>query len=201
MELTKISNLGDLKKKISFFNISDEDQSLFDWKSSGAFINYNLDLNNIRKNDICEYYFTIIKGDYKIVFLKKQELSFVIGVEINLQRQLCEALLDAIISEFNQVYDFKVIMSYGSFEPSLLKDFSKHVEEIIDNFEELDLVKRVRISCTVCVQGFSIIIKRTTIEKALHYPVPVVCTHLDHDLLVYIDKDYKVRGMSPITFA
>ena len=201
MELTKISQFGDLRKEVKFVNLSDEDQSLFDWKSSGSFINYNLDLNQIRKNDIREYYFSIIKGDYKIIYLKKKELYFVIGVNINLQRQLCEALLDAIISNFNESYDFDKIMSYGSFDSSLLKDFSNHVEEILDNFGELDLVKRVRISCTVCVKGFSIVIKRKTIEKAPHYPVPVVCTHLDHDLLVYIDKNYNVRGMAPITFA
>jgi len=201
MELTKLSKFGDLKNKIKFVNISDKEQSLFDWKSSGSFSNYSLELNNIRKNEINNYYFTIDKGENKIVYVKKKDLFFTIGAEKSVQKQLIEAILDAIESKFNEVYDFEIILSYGNFDQSIFKNFKDDLYKVFENFEELKLVKQVRISCTVCIEMFTIIVKRTLIENAPNYPVPIVCTHVDHDLLVYIDKDYNVRGMSPISFA
>ena len=201
MELEIPKQFENLKHQIQFINISNNEQSLVDWRPVGLFANYDFELKDIRKTEIRNYYFKINKISMNIYYLKKKDFFFSIGVEKALQRQLVEAVLDVVIEKLYDAYDFEVLISYGSIDSTMFKTFKNDIEEILSNFDDLNIVKTIRVPCSVCINIFPIIVKRNLIEKAPHYPVPVVCTHEDHDLLVYIDKEYKVRGMSPITFA
>ena len=201
MDLEVPKQFANLKHQIQFINISDAEQSLVDWKPVGLFSNYDFELKDIRKTEIRNYYFKINKIGMNIYYMKKKDLFFSIGAEKAVQRQLIEAILDVVSEKFYEVFDFDVLKSYGTIDSTMFRTFNASIEKLISNFGDLNIVKTIRVPCSVCINIFSIIVKRNLIEKAPHYPVPIVCTHLDHDLLVYIDKDYKVRGMSPITFA
>ncbi|MFX1390310.1 MAG: hypothetical protein ACFE9Z_09630 [Promethearchaeota archaeon] len=131
----------------------------------------------------------------KLVYIRKHGLIYTVGANPKVQYQLLEALLEHIDFEFNEMYDVKVILSYGNFSPGLFNRFKPKIQNIIWNFANLDLVKRIHIECRVCGKVLPLFVKKSFIENAESYPVPIVYSHKGHAVLCFIDKNFHHRGV------
>ncbi|MFW9881736.1 MAG: hypothetical protein ACFFG0_52395 [Candidatus Thorarchaeota archaeon] len=179
---------------IEFINISNEKFTLFEWKPESSFRRFDLDLNIVKENPVSGIFFHRDKGNMKLVYIRKHNLIYTVGASPAVQYQLLEALLEHIDQKFNEIYDVAVILSYGDFSPGLFNEFNGTVEDIIINFADLGLVKRIQIECKVCGAVLPLFVKKSFIENAESYPVPIVYNHHGHAVLCFIDKNYHHRG-------
>jgi hypothetical protein len=185
-------NIGEF---LEFVNISDETNQLFEWKPERSFRRFDLDLNIIKENPVSDIFFHRDKGNMKLVYIRKHNLIYSVGANPKVQYQLLEALLEHIDFEFNEMYDVKVILSYGNFSPGLFNGFKPKIQNIILNFANLDLVKRIHIECKVCGKVLPLFVKKSFIENAESYPVPIVYNHKGHAVLCFIDQNFHHRGV------
>ena len=180
---------------LDFINISNDKFTLFEWKPPASFRRFDLDLNIVRGNKTTNIFFHKDKGNMKIVYIRKDDLIYIAGSSPQVQYQLLEALLEHIDLKFNETYDAKVILSYGNFSPSIFSGFKDIIEEIIRNFADLDLVKRIHVECRVCNQVLPLFVKKSFIKNAESFPVPIVYNHEGHAILCFIDQDFHHRGV------
>lgn len=180
---------------LEFINISNEDFTLFEWKPMNSFRRFDLDLNIIKQNPINDIFFHRDKGNMKIVYIRKHNLIYSSGASPEVQFQLLEALLEYVDLKFNETYDVDVILSYGNFTSSIFNGFKEIIENIIKNFGELDLVKRIHVECRVCNKVLPLFVKKSFITNAESYPVPIVYTHKGHAILCFIDQNFQHRGI------
>lgn len=185
-------NIGEF---LDFVNISNDKFTLFEWKPEGSFRRFDLDLNIVRDNKTEDIFFHKDKGNMKIVYIRKHNLIYTVGTSPKVQFQLLEALLEHIELKFNEMYDVEVILSYGNFSPSIFNGFKEIIEDIIKNFADLDLVKRIHVECRVCGTVLPLFVKKSFIENAESYPVPIVYTHKGHAILCFIDQNFQHRGV------
>ncbi len=184
-----------IQENLNFINISTEEFSLFEWKPLSSHKSFILDLNIVKMNPISDIFFHINKGNMKIIHIRKKKLIYTIGANNELQFQLLEALLEQLSLEFNDMYDAEVILSYGTFSSDIFRNFNNNIEKIITNFYELNLIKNVKVFCTVCNKVLPLIVKKSFINNADSYPVPLVYIHEGHAILCFIDKNFDVRGV------
>jgi len=185
----------DLEKSINFINISANDVVIFEWKPTGSFTSFALDLNIIKENTAVDIFFHLNKGNRKMVYIRKGSALYTIGSEDTIQFQLLEALVEAVIKEFKEIYDLDVILSYENVSANIFNGFKSSVDEIIKKFKDLNIIKTIRVPCRVCNKNLGLIIKKNIIEEADSYPVPIVYNHKGHAILCYIDKNFEVRGV------
>ncbi len=190
LEFINISRIGGESRE----NL-DENFTLFEWKPLSSFKRFDLDLNIVKENARNNIFFHRDKGNMKIVYIQKNNLLYTVGANPQVQFQLLEALLEHVDLQFKETYDVEVILSYGNFTPSIFNGFKEIIEEIIKNFGELDLVKRIHVECRVCKTVLPLFVKRSFIEDAESYPVPIVYIHLGHAILCFIDQNYQHRGV------
>ena len=69
------------------------------------------------------------------------------------------------------------------------------MEHIIENFQHLDLVKKVDVLCRVCKATLPMYVKKSIIEEETSFPIPLVYIHKGHAIVTYIDQDFVVRGV------
>ena len=131
----------------------------------------------------------------KIVNIRKHNLIYTVGASPAVQYQLLEALLEHVDLKFNETYNVEVILSYGDFSPGLFNEFKGTIEGIIKNFADLDLVKRIHVECRVCGTVLPLFVKKSFIDNAESYPVPIVYSHKGHAILCFIDKNFQHRGV------
>ncbi len=191
--------LKNIEENLKFVNISTENLKLFEWKPSGSYKSYVLDLNIVKENPTENIFFHIDKGNMKIVYIKNKNIIYTIGADIAVQFQLLEALLEHISKKFNEIYDINVILSYGTATDSVFKTFKSNTDEIIKSFHALDLIKSIRVHCRVCNVNVILYIKKSLIEKADSYPVPIVYSHRGHSIVCYIDQKFAVRGVELVS--
>jgi hypothetical protein len=61
------------------------------------------------------------------------------------------------------------------------------------------MIKTIREVCPTCKKTIKFAIDTEKITgKTNKFPISVAIRHEDHDLIVYIDANYKVRGIEPI---
>ncbi|MFX0104996.1 MAG: hypothetical protein ACFE75_05865 [Candidatus Hodarchaeota archaeon] len=180
---------------LDFVNISNEKFTLFEWKPLGSFRRFDLDLNIVRNSKTEDIFFHKDKGNMKIVYIRKHNLIYTVGANPKVQFQLLEALLEYVDLKFNEMYDVEVILSYGNFSTSIFNGFKKITENIIKNFTDLDLVKRIHVECRVCGTVLPLFVKKSFIENAESYPVPIVYNHRGHAILCFIDRNFQHRGV------
>jgi len=154
-----------------------------------------LDLNIVKENMTSDIFFHRDKGNMKIAYIRKRNLLYTVGASPQIQFQLLEALLEHVDLEFNEMYDIEVILSYGNFSLSIFKGFNEIIDNIIKNFGDLDLVKRIQVECRVCNTVLPLFVKKSFIENAESYPVPIVYKHKGHAILCFIDQDFQHRGV------
>ena len=131
----------------------------------------------------------------RIAYIKKGKIILSMGSDEHIQFQKLEALLEQIETQFLETYDIEVILSYGNVSESIFAGFKNNIEEILDTFNSLNLGKEIRAFCRVCNKALKVFIKKSMIDNADSYPVPIVYTHEGHAILCYIDKNYEVRGV------
>lgn len=180
---------------LEFINISNEKFTLFEWKPERSFRRFDLDLNIVKENPISDIFFHRDKGNMKLVYICKNNLIYTVGASPAVQYQLLEALLEYIDLKFNETYDIETILSYGEISPGSFNEFKGIIENIIINFADLELVKRIQVECRVCNTILPLFIKKSFIENAESYPVPIVYNHKGHAILCFIDKNYQHRGI------
>ena len=77
---------------------------------------------------------------------------------------------------------------------SIFDSFSSIVEDTFKNYENLDIIKLALVTCKGCKKTIPVIIKKSLIENSERSTTPLVYSHSGHALLIYIDKQFKVRG-------
>jgi hypothetical protein len=100
-----------------------------------------------------------------------------------------------VISFSIRIRDVEVIMSYGDFNPAMFQGFKAILKNIILNFADLGLVKRIQVECRVCNAVLPLFVKVSMIENADSYPVPIVYVHEGHAILCFIDQNFHHRGV------
>ena len=180
---------------LDFINISNEKFTLFEWKPVRSLRRFDLDLNIVKENPISDIFFHRDKGNMKLVYIRKHNLIYTVGASPAVQYQLLEALLEYVDLKFNEIYDVDVILSYGELSPGLFNKFKGTIEDIIRNFADLGLVKRIHVECRVCGTVLPLFVKKSFIENAESYPVPIVYSHRGHAILCFIDQKYHHRGV------
>ena len=186
--------IGMIKEKLHFINISSDELSLFDWKPKVS-KSYILDLNIVKENTAKNIFFHINKGNMKIVHIRKDNLIYTIGAKEQVQFQILEALLEKVDERFHEIYDIKVIFSYGNISANIFNNFANEVDDIVENLKDLDLIQKVDVYCMVCKRTLSLFIKKSIMKTATSFPVPIVYNHKGHAIVCYIDQNFKVRGV------
>ena len=183
-----------IKEELHFINISSDEHSLFDWKPKLS-KSYILDLNIVKENTAKNIFFHINKGNMKIVHIRKDNLIYTIGAKEQVQFQILEALLEKVDERFHEIYDIKVIFSYGNISANIFNNFANEVDDIVENLKDLDLIQKVDVYCMVCKRTLSLFIKKSIMKTATSFPVPIVYNHKGHAIVCYIDQNFKVRGV------
>ena len=182
-------------EKLHFINISTDEFSIFDWKPPGIFKSNVLDLNIVKETTAMDIFFHIYKGNEKIVHIRKDNLIYTIGTSKEVQFQILEALLEIIHEKFHEIYDIKAIFSYSNVSTAIFKNFSNEVDEIVSKLNELDLIQKVDVYCTVCKKTLPLFVKKSIMKSATSFPVPIVYNHQGHAIVCYIDQNFIVRGV------
>jgi len=188
-------NYEKIFENLEFINISTNKFEIFEWKPSRSYKSFILDLNIVKENPMSDIFFHMDKGNMKIVHIRKKNLIYSAGSNKEVQFQLLEALIEQVSKVFNATYDIEVILSYGNFSTTIFNSFKEEVDKVIKNFEKFDLVKIINVPCMVCDKVLPLIVKKSFIENAESYPVPIVYIHEGHAILCFIDKNFDVRGV------
>ena len=182
-------------QNLEFINISTDEFSIFEWKPPRSFRSFILDLNIVKKNRVSNIFFHIFKGNMKIVHIRLKNLIYTAGSNNEVQFQLLEALIERISVVFNEIYDIESYIKYDNFSSTTFSPFKEEVDNIINNFNSLNSVRDIKVPCMVCNTILPVIVKRSFVENAESYPVPLVYNHKGHAILCFIDKNYDIRGV------
>ncbi len=182
-------------QNLKFFNISTDKFTIFEWKPPKSYKSYILDLNVIKKNPVSNIFFHIFKGEMKIVHIRLKNLIYTAGSNNEVQFQLLEAFIEKVSEIFNEIYDIESYIKYDNFSITTFSSFKEEIDNIINTFNSLNLVMDLKVPCMVCNGILPVIVKRSFIENAESYPVPLVYTHKGHAILCFIDKNYDIRGV------
>ncbi|MBY9005583.1 MAG: hypothetical protein KGD63_02390 [Candidatus Lokiarchaeota archaeon] len=189
------SSFSNLKENLNFINISSKNMTLFEWKPPRSFRSYILDVNFVKEYATDSIFFHLHKGNSKLVHIKKGDLIYTIGANNNIQYQLLEAIIEYVDYKFNDIYDIKVILSFENVSTNIFRNFSSIVDELLGDFRKLDLVKTINARCRVCNKILPIFVKKSFIENSEDFPVPLVYSHKGHAILLFIDRNFDVRGV------
>ncbi|MHA1437696.1 MAG: hypothetical protein ACTSPD_08960 [Promethearchaeota archaeon] len=198
------SIIKNFKTKLFFVNISKENNNIFSWKSKYSLKHHFFDINSVKnigqlKKNI---FLHLNKGDIKIVFTKQHKLIFIIGADIQIQFQMLEAFLEYLMEKFIERYR-NVLNGFRTGANNIFQDFSNTIESALDNLNNLDLVFFKDVYCTVCKKIHYLAIKKSLIENADETKtiIPLVYYHDGVSLLIYIDKQYDIRGVEIVSLS
>ena len=139
--------------------------------------------------------FKFFKGEIKIVHIRLKNLIYTVGSNNEVQFQLLEAFIEKVSETFNEIYDIESYIKYDNFSITMFSSFKEEIDTIIRDFNSYNLVMDLKVPCMVCNGILPVIVKRSFIENAESYPVPLVYTHKGHAILCFIDKNYDIRGV------
>jgi hypothetical protein len=182
-------------QNLEFINISTDQFTIFEWKPPMSYKSFILDLNIVKQNPVSNIFFHIFKGNMKIVHIRLKDIIYTAGSNNEVQFQLLEALIERVSEVFNERYDIESYIKYDNFSTTVLNPFKEEIDSIIENFNTLDTVVELKVPCMVCNGILPIIVKRSFIDNAESYPVPLVYNHKGHAILCFIDKNYDIRGV------
>ena len=180
---------------LEFINISTDQFTVFEWKPEGSYKSFILDLNVIKQNPVSNIFFHMFRGNMKIVHIRLKNLIYTAGSTNEVQFQLLEALIERIAEVFNEIYDIDSYIMYDNFSTTVLNPFKEEVDTIIKTFNEIKTVVELKVPCMVCNKILPVIVKKSFVDNAESYPVPLVYNHKGHAILCFIDKNYDIRGV------
>lgn len=187
----------DFLKKLYFLNISglNNDNNYFQWTSQYYYKNPIFQLKLTRNPPHKEIFYTIKNPDITIVYYAFKETVFSVGAHSELQSQLLEAIIEYLIDQFFDTFDSSLLTTCYGDSCDIFDGFSMVILDLLNNFNKKNLIEIARVNCKGCNNKTQkVIIKKTLIEKSNSSTTPLVFIHSGHALLIYIDKDYKVRG-------
>ncbi|MBY8987946.1 MAG: hypothetical protein KGD61_05785 [Candidatus Lokiarchaeota archaeon] len=190
-----MADYSKILQNLEFINISTDQFTIFEWKPPTSYKSYILDLNIVKQNPVSNIFFHLFKGNMKIVHIRMKKLIYTAGSNNNVQFQLLEALLEQVSVVFNEIYDIESYIKYENFSTAMFSSFKEEIEKIINNFNSFNSVRDLKVPCMVCNGILPVIVKRSFIENAESYPVPLVYNHKGHAILCFIDKNYDIRGV------
>ena len=190
-----MAEYSQILQNIEFINISTDEFTIYEWKPPRSYKSFILDLNIVKQNPVSNIFFHIFRGNMKIVHIRINNLIYTAGSNNLVQFQLLEALIEKVSIEFNLKYDVDSYVSYGNTTTTMFTSFNENIESIIAGFNDLNTVRELKVPCMVCNTVLPIIVKKSFIENAESYPVPLVYMHKGHAILCFIDKNYDVRGV------
>ena len=145
--------------------------------------------NLAKKEDI---FYHIERHDRKICFFLFKNMLYVVGSENETQFQLLEAIIEESSQEFASFYKKKLEQREAGFAYEH-KEFDKKFLRIITDLKYI--VTIVFAPCSVCGCTISVIAKNSIVNRPeQRLPVPLVYTHQGHSLLIYLDRQFNVRG-------
>ncbi len=192
MPPTYYENLADL---IYFVDIGKHNNlDLVRWKGRNSKV-FLVDILTCRKNAAEQYFLHLEKSNHRMVYIKKNDIVFLICSQQSVQYQLLEAILEQVMQEFFEGYadiinDPVLLTGMAStfigFKPMIPKTFNVALNQRI---------KWLSGNCKICNEVKSICIKNTLITEAKSFPVSLVYEHEGHGLLLYIDRHFRLRGL------
>ncbi len=193
----------DIINQIYFFNIGryQSNDSYFHWTSVSYHKSNVFDIRMTRNAPTEKNFYCIPKADIKLVYYSNENVVFCIGSTPEIQSQLLEALLEYLIERFFDMYDKSLLMTCYGDTCNIFDAFSAVIEDTLNNFKNLNLIKTALVSCPICSSTLPVVIKTTLIEKSEKTATPLVYDHSGHAILLYIDKHYKVRGHDIVTIS
>jgi len=189
-----------LKDEVQFFYVITKKNVLFEWKKIDSEKDYKIMVDLIKTNTYTNQCFRFNNGIIKILSVLKKDIVYAIGVNCEIQSQLIESFLDLLIERFLETYDLDVLFTFDVVDPKIFNHFNSELEVLFHEFNHLELVKSVNVSCDVCKKPFILIIKKKIIKNSDIYPVPIVINHGDHSIICYIDQNFRSRGTRKVTF-
>ncbi len=198
-----MSNLT-LIDKILFLNIGPyqrDNETYFQWMSNRYYKPSFFDVKLTRTTLFKDIFFCLIKKDLKLVYIVKDDVVFAIGAEADVQSPLLEALLEYLIEEFFFTYDKSLLMTCYGETCNIFDGFSSTIVQTLKNYNDIGLVETAYVTCKACNKTLSIVIKKSLIKNSKSPTVPIVYVHSGHSILVYVDKNFKVRGAEIVSIA
>ena len=179
---------------IFFVDIGKPDNTdLVRWKGKNAKV-FLLDIITARKNAADEYFLHLEKSDHRMVYIKKNEIVFLICSQQSVQYQLLEAILEQVMHDFFEAYN--EIVNDPILLSGMVSSFTGFVSEIPPTFETAlkTRVKWLSANCKICNENKDVCIKKSLISESKSFPVSLVFEHEGHGLLLYIDRHFRLRG-------
>lgn len=186
------------KEQILHFEVSKKFstgyEDLYQWsQSSNSKSRFTIDIlkakNLAHKEGI---FYHLERHDRKICFFLFKNMLYTVGSENETQFQLLEAIIEETSQEFASFYKIKLEQREAGFAYEQ-KEFDKKFQHIIADLKHIVTV--VYAPCIACGQTISVIAKNSIVNRPeQRIPVPLVYTHQGHSLLIYIDKQFNVRG-------
>lgn len=187
----------DLMKNVYFFNIGPhmyDAETFYEWKSKTSLRASFFDIKLTRNAPYKNIFYCLTKEDLKLVYYAKRDVVFTIGANPEIQSPLLEAVIEYLYDNFFEMYDESMLTTcYGDI-CNIFDGFKTMVEDTFKNYNNLNLITTALVICKGCDKTLPFVIKNSLVENATTPTTPIVYNHAGHSLLIYIDKQYKVRG-------
>lgn len=188
---------ADLMKGVFFFNIGPymyDSETFFDWKSKSYLRASFFDIKLTRNAPYKKIFYCVVKEDLKLVYYAEGDVVFTVGADPIIQSPLLEAIIEYLYGKFFEMYDESMLSTcYGEI-CNIFDGFKSIVEDSFKNYNNLNLITTALVPCKGCDKTLTVVIKNSLIENATKPTTPIVYHHAGHSLLIYVDKQYKVRG-------
>jgi hypothetical protein len=190
---------SNLVNQIYFFNIGPVGrpaESFYEWKAKTYYKRTQFELNLTRHVQFNDIFFCIAREDAKLVYMVNSETDtvFTIAAEPQIQSSLLEAIVEYLIDKFFKTYDTSLLMTCYGEQCNIFDGFHSTVKYTLNNYQELDIIRSTLVTCKACGKTLKVIIKKSLVDKTSKPTTPIVYVHSGHSILIYLDKNYKVRG-------
>ena len=197
---------SDLIDQVFFFNIGPfghSAETYFEWKSKNYFKRTQFELNLTRHVHFKDIFFCIAREDAKLVYIVSPETDtvFTLAAQPQVQSSLMEAILEYLIEQFFETYDSSLLMTCYGEQCNIFDVFASTVEDVFKNYSSLDIVKSTMVPCKACNKTLQVFIRKSLVDNSTKPTTPIVYVHSGHSVLIYVDKNYKVRGAELVSIS
>jgi hypothetical protein len=197
---------SDLIDQVFFFNIGPfghPAETYFEWRSKSYFKRTQFELNLTRHVQFKDIFFCITREDAKIVYIvsSKTDSVFTIAAQPQVQSSLLEAILEYLIEDFFETYDSSLLMTCYGEQCNIFDGFASTVKKVFKSYRDLDIIKPTLVTCKACNKTLKVMIRKSLVDNSQKPTTPIVYVHSGHSVLIYVDKNYKVRGAELVSIS
>ncbi len=185
--------------KIRGIYIFKEKDCVFQWSPKGMRSTiFPIELMPAKENVIeNEFYQTSVK-DLRAISFKKGSWVSIISSDNGIQFQFLEAFIESLLDKFLSTYSIIFSNQFILSDNSLFAGFIGQIEPTFQFIKD-ERIKFVRGECRICKAEYYVCVKKDLIEKTTDYPVALVHIHRGHGMLLYIDANFRVRGVERVS--